>query len=214
MKKEIQYEVEFVDDGVFSRLGKNPDSINEICKEFRDNIKNILGRDDYDFRDVKHIAFFVIFRKNGKNEVFIQHKKNFHHEEEVSISLIRSRLHPKIKKFLESLHENADSIQADFYLVFDESIQDVYKELGGKESERESNNANKENSQTNEEKDSTIEIKQLQPNIPNEKKENTTITLDLAPQTPRFKMEQIQLDKKTRKALQECITLVKKQPLI
>ncbi|RDU66063.1 AAA family ATPase, partial [Helicobacter didelphidarum] len=32
--------------------------------------------------------------------------------------------------------------------------------------------------------------------------------------TPRFKMEQIQLDKKTRKALQECITLVKKQPLI
>ncbi|MWV61576.1 AAA family ATPase [Helicobacter saguini] len=188
--------------------------------DFKSEALEILNRNDYDFK-AKEIALFVIFKQSGENEIFTQTKRNFTHKEDISLSLLKARLSHTINKFIESnrlcyhkersdkvdchalssdkSRNDIDSINADFFIAFDESIKDIEQEIATIESIE-----SKQDSKI----ESNLQIKQLNP-----VKENK-IKLDLLPQEPKYNLNQITLDKKTKKELLNCATLVKKQGLI
>lgn len=156
-----------------------------ILENFTAEIAAVLARDDYEFSGVIELGFFVLFDSDADNTLRTQKQGyNANKEEEVSLSLMRSRLNNTIQKYI------ADSkfFNARFYLGINctQSLRDKL------------NSANAKSSQAT--------MKQQQG------EDKASINLKL--ESPRYKMEQIELDKKTKKSIEETILLVQKQGLI
>lgn len=167
-----------------NNLSNNADK--SKLEQFKTNIVSVFNRDDYDFVNIKEIALFVIFDANGSNEIEVKTETSLNNKEEVSISLMRTRLNLVTQK--HTIDSKFLGINARFYLAlnYTNEVQDML-----------TNSKEESNPPT---------IKQQQG------EDKAAINLKL--ETPRYKMGQIELDKKTRKGIEETISLVQKQGLI
>lgn len=164
---------------------------NEVDKthleQFKSEVIGVFHRDDYDFSGVNEIALFIIFDSSGNNEVeLIESEYNMDKKEEVSVTLMLTRLGNTIRKHM--IDSKFLGINARFYLGINctQALHDRLNDIDTK-----SNLAT---------------MKQQQG------EDKASINLKL--ESPRYKMGQIELDKKTRKSIEETILLVRKQGLI
>ncbi|WP_104708365.1 ATP-binding protein [Helicobacter ailurogastricus] len=156
----------------------------ERLEAFSAQVQELLEKQDYDFSAVKEVALMGVFDPKGAHKIQVktgQYKPT--KEEEVGISLLRSRLNHPIQ---ESMQEGKFlGIGAHFYLAinYTKALQEhLNKQAQDKKA-----------------------IKQEQENAP---------SLNLRVEEPRYSLEKIELDKKTKKGILEVITLVQKQDLI
>lgn len=164
---------------------------NEVDKthleQFKSEVMSVFHRDDYDFSGVNEIALFIIFDNSGNNEVeLIESEYNMDKKEEVSVTLMLTRLGNTIRKHM--IDSKFLGINARFYLGIN-CTQTLHDRLNGIDT-----------------KSNLATMKQQQG------EDKASINLKL--ETPRYKMGQIELDKKTRKSIEETILLVRKQGLI
>lgn len=154
---------------------------------FSADIKAVLLREDYDFVGIKELGFFVLFDSNADNKLHIDRQGyKASKEEDVSISLMKSRLNNVINKYI--VDSKFLGINARFYLGIN-CTQTLHDRLNGIDT-----------------KSNLATMKQQQG------EDKASINLKL--ESPRYKMGQIELDKKTRKSIEETILLVQKQGLI
>lgn len=164
---------------------------NEVDKthleQFKSEVMGVFHRDDYDFSGVNEIALFIIFDNSGNNEVeLIESEYNMDKKEEVSVTLMLTRLGNTIRKHM--IDSKFLGINARFYLGVN-CTQTLHDRLNGIDT-----------------KSNLATMKQQQG------EDKASINLKL--ESPRYKMGQIELDKKTRKSIEETILLVRKQGLI
>ena len=164
---------------------------NEVDKthleQFKSEVMGVFHRDDYDFSGVNEIALFIIFDNSGNNEVeLIESEYNMDKKEEVSVTLMLTRLGNTIRKHM--IDSKFLGINARFYLGVN-CTQTLHDRLNGIDT-----------------KSNLATMKQQQG------EDKASINLKL--ESPRYKMGQIELDKKTRKSIEETILLVQKQGLI
>ncbi len=164
---------------------------NEVDKthleQFKSEVIGVFHRDDYDFSGVNEIALFIIFDNSGNNEVeLIESEYNMDKKEEVSVTLMLTRLGNTIRKHM--IDSKFLGINARFYLGIN-CTQTLHDRLNDIDT-----------------KSNLATMKQQQG------EDKASINLKL--ESPRYKMEQIELDKKTRKSIEETILLVQKQGLI
>ena len=154
---------------------------------FSADIKAVLLREDYDFVGIKELGFFVLFDSNADNKLHIDRQGyKASKEEDVSISLMKSRLNNVINKYI--VDSKFLGINARFYLGIN-CTQTLHDRLNDIDT-----------------KSNLATMKQQQG------EDKASINLKL--ESPRYKMGQIELDKKTRKSIEETILLVQKQGLI
>lgn len=154
---------------------------------FSADIKAVLLREDYDFVGIKELGFFVLFDSNADNKLHIDRQGyKASKEEDVSISLMKIRLNSVINKYI--VDSKFLGINARFYLGIN-CTQTLHDRLNGIDT-----------------KSNLATMKQQQG------EDKASINLKL--ESPRYKMGQIELDKKTRKSIEETILLVQKQGLI
>ena len=164
---------------------------NEVDKthleQFKSEVIGVFHRDDYDFSGVNEIALFIIFDSSGNNEVeLIESEYNMDKKEEVSVTLMLTRLGNTIRKHM--IDSKFLGINARFYLGIN-CTQTLHDRLNDMDT-----------------KSNLATMKQQQG------EDKASINLKL--ESPRYKMGQIELDKKTRKSIEETILLVRKQGLI
>lgn len=164
---------------------------NEVDKthleQFKSEVMGVFHRDDYDFSGVNEIALFIIFDNSGNNEVeLIESEYNMDKKEEVSVTLMLTRLGNTIRKHM--IDSKFLGINARFYLGIN-CTQTLHDRLNDIDT-----------------KSNLATMKQQQG------EDKASISLKL--ESPRYKMGQIELDKKTRKSIEETILLVRKQGLI
>ena len=164
---------------------------NEVDKthleQFKSEVIGVFHRDDYDFSGVNEIALFIIFDSSGNNEVeLIESEYNMDKKEEVSVTLMLTRLGNTIRKHM--IDSKFLGINARFYLGVN-CTQTLHDRLNGMDT-----------------KSNLATMKQQQG------EDKASINLKL--ESPRYKMGQIELDKKTRKSIEETILLMQKQGLI
>ncbi|MWV61528.1 AAA family ATPase [Helicobacter saguini] len=180
------------------------DSINKCINNFKVHVESILNESDYDFGDdISDLSLLVVLNKEGSNDVQVKQKRELNKKEEVGVSLLLSRLQNRIKTFLDSINKDSNvKIKADFYLCID--CVNVIKHRISQDCKQ------KDSSQKN----SNIMQNTLMNMNKNKSNEDSKIKLDLFPQTPRFKLEQIILDSKTKESLLDTILLLQKQHII
>lgn len=164
---------------------------NEVDKthleQFKSEVIGVFHRDDYEFSGVNEIALFIIFDNSGNNEVeLIESEYNMDKKEEVSVTLMLTRLGNTIRKHM--IDSKFLGINARFYLGIN-CTQTLHDRLNGIDT-----------------KSNPATMKQQQG------EDKASINLKL--ESPCYKMGQIELDKKTRKSIEETILLVRKQGLI
>ncbi|WP_121756851.1 ATP-binding protein [Helicobacter felis] len=165
---------------------------NDWCKQanqerleaFSAEVKEILEKPDYDFRGVEEVALVGVFDPNGTHR--IQAKTNQYQPTQKEDVGISLLISKLNHPIKEAMSEGKFfGIGAYFYLTIN-CTQVLIEHL---------------NRQTQDKK----AIKQEQENAP---------SLNLRVEDPRYSLEKIELDKKTKKGILEVITLVQKQDLI
>ncbi|WP_120952308.1 ATP-binding protein [Helicobacter sp. L8] len=156
----------------------------EQLETFSHAIKEVLEKPDYDFSGVEEVALVGVFDPNGAHK--IQVKTDQYRPASAEEVGISLLLSRLNHPINEVLVEGKFlGIGAHFYLAIN-CTQTLINHL---------------NKQANEKK----AIKQEQENAP---------SLNLRMEDPRYSLDRIELDKKTKKGILEVITLVQKQPLI
>ena len=163
-----------------------PDNINQAkINEFVLAAEGILKKDDYNFKSVKEIVLFVVFNELATNEVRVKTEVNLSKEEEIDLSFMNSKLRTIVKDNM--VDSKFLGINANFYVALDytQQVEDMIKPT-----------------------------KQQEKSVLAHSKDKKETQLNLQPEAPRYTIDEVVLDKKTRKALNATISLIKKQPLI
>ncbi|RDU71877.1 AAA family ATPase [Helicobacter brantae] len=153
-------------------------------EHFAQSVVEIIGRQDYGLKRFESICFFIEVVESGKNELNIECETELSHEEKIGFSLMCSRIQFLIEKTKGDFKNNLD-----FYITTNEKDAEKVRKVLNGEAKIQSITQNNKNG------------KNIEP-------------LLLEAKNPRFKMEQIELDKKAEKALKEAIILIQKRGII
>lgn len=167
------------------------DQTNKLSKEDKKEIENFfklvsdaVNREDYNFAEIEKIFLFVEIADSGKNTLSFECSEDLKKQKKTDVALLRSRIQILIDKLCQSLTCNKE-----FYLAINQDDADIVRQALSRQGD-------------------------VQAVVQDSKGKASSETLLLEAKNPRFKMEQIELDKKTEKALKETIVLIQKRGII
>lgn len=167
------------------------DQTKKLSKEDKKELENFfelvsetINREDYRFAEIDNLFLFVEISDSGKNTLNFECSEDLKKQKKIDVALLRSRIQILIDKLCQSLTCNKE-----FYLAINQDDADIVRQALSKQGD-------------------------VQAVMQESKGKATNATLLLEAKNPRFKIEQIELDKKTEKALKETIVLIQKRGII
>lgn len=167
------------------------DQTNRLSKEdkkelekFFELVSDTTNRGDYNFAEIEKIFLFVEIADGGKNALNFECSEDLKKQKKIDVALLRSRIQALIDKLCQNLTCNKE-----FYLAINQSDADIVRQALSRQGD-------------------------VQAVVQDSKGKASSETLLLEAKNPRFKMEQIELDKKAEKALKETIVLIQKRGII
>lgn len=147
-------------------------------------VSESVNRGDYVFEGIDNLFLFIEIVENGANTLNFECSEKLEGQKKVDVALLRSRIQVLTEKLCKKITCNKD-----FYLSLNQKDADIVRQALTKKGNPQAIVQDSKNNATKE-------------------------TLMLEAKKPRFKIEQIELDKKTEKSLRETIVLIQKQGII
>lgn len=167
------------------------DQTNKLSKEDKKELENFfelvsdaINREDYNFSEIENLFLFVEIADSGKNTLNFECSEDLKKQKKTDVALLRSRIQALIDKLCQNLTYNKE-----FYLAINQDDADIVRQALSRRGD-------------------------VQAVVQDSKGKASSETLLLEAKNPRFKMEQIELDKKAEKALKETIVLIQKRGII
>lgn len=167
------------------------DQTNKLSKEDKKELENFFklvsdttNRGDYNFSEIENIFLFVEIVDGGKNVLNFECSEDLEKQKKIDVALLRSRIQALIDRLCQNLTCNKE-----FYLAINQDDADIVRQALSRRGD-------------------------VQAVVQDSKGKASSETLLLEAKNPRFKMEQIELDKKAEKALKETIVLIQKRGII